>query len=133
MNYNCSHCGTRRYIDPPLPGKVSKVMCSECLYSIDYVWCQLHDKICVLSAGCVPSNKSRFEHNYMKTSNTATSKSEKELLYKLILTVNNLETIFSKRFDQINKKLEDLENMIKYAPGSEIYNATKTDFEKLQN
>jgi hypothetical protein len=133
MNDNCSHCGTRRYIDPPLPGKVSKVMCSECLYSVDYVWCQLHDKICVLSAGCVPSNKSAFEHNYMKTNNTTTSKSEKDLLNKLIVNLANLEEKFSKRFDQIDRKLEDFENMIKYSVGSEIYNSTKADFEKLQN
>ena len=65
MNDNCSQCGYKRYVDPPLPGKVDRVICNACLSTEHYVWCQLHDKICVRSLSCTPSNESKFD-NYGK-------------------------------------------------------------------
>ena len=127
MNDNGSQCGTRRYIDPPLPNKVSKVVCVSCQGVTEYVWCQVHDKICVSSLNCTASGKSKFD-DYDKRL------TEKELLMKLIGKTIRVETIcnnFTKRFDSIDKKLEELENMIKYSPGSEIYNSAKTEFENL--
>ena len=135
MNDNCSQCGTRRYVEPPLPGKVARIMCNTCLYTENYVWCQLHDKICIWSAQCLPSNKSAFEHVYNKSKSNSVSETrtitEKELLQKLIEKIDNMERIFSERFNCIDKKFEDLENMIKFLPGSEIYNSAKTEFENL--
>ena len=110
MNDNCSQCGYRRYVDPPLPGKVDRVMCNACLYTTHYVWCQLYDKICIWSAQCLPCNKSAFEHSCKPTN----SLSEKELLVKLIEKLD----VFSKRFDHIDQRIQDLENMIKYSPKS---------------
>ena len=124
MNDNCSQCGYKRYVDPPLPGKVGRVTCNACLYTEHYVWCQLHDKICIWSAQCLPSNDSSFEHTYVPT----TTLSERELLIKLIEKLD----IFSKRFDHIDQKIQDIENMIKYFPGSEIYNSAKSEFEKFK-
>ena len=126
MNDNCSQCGYKRYVDPPLTGKVGRVICNACLSTEHYVWCQLHDKICVWSSQCLPSNHSAFEHVYTYTPTNTVS--EKELLIKLI---EKLDT-FGKRFDHIDRKLQDLENMIKYSPGSEIYNSAKSEFEKLK-
>ena len=54
---------------------------------------------------------------------------------KLIEKTIRLETLcnkFTSRFDRIDKKLEELENMIKYSPGSEIYNLAKSEFENLK-
>ena len=128
MNDNCSQCGYRRYVDPPLPGKVDRVMCNACLYTTHYVWCQLHDKICVWSAQCLPSKDSSFEHSYIPT----TTLSERELLIKLIEKINSMERNFNHRFTTFQEKLENMENMIKYFPGSEIYNLAKSEFEKLK-
>ena len=128
MNDNCSQCGYRRYVDPPLPGKVGRVTCNACLSTEHYVWCHLHDKICVHSLTCTPSNKSKFDNYDEKIT-------KEELLMKLIEKTIRLETLcnkFTSRFDRIDKKLEELENMIKYSPGSEIYNSAKEEFEKLK-
>ena len=133
MNDNCSQCGTRRYIDPPLPGKISRITCRQCGDDNYYVWCQRHDKICVWSDSeeCLPSTKSAFEHVYTKSESKVKPITKKELLVKLIEKIDTLERSFSERFNRMDKKFEDLENMIKYLPGSEIYNSAKTEFENL--
>ena len=55
MNDYCKICSLKRYIDPPFEGKILEKICS-CGNIEKYVWCCIHDKICIKIGQCREKN-----------------------------------------------------------------------------
>ena len=105
MNDNCPQCGAKRYVDPPLPGKISRILCKHCAHAEHYVWCRQHDRICKWLNQCFPAKELYIQESFIK------------IIEKL---------------DNMSERLQNLENMIKYLPGSAIYDSAKSEFETLK-